>query len=147
MSGLGSARSAICKCHRRLSSPLSGNPAARHRRQRAILEELHARRAPLYAITNWSGEKFRETRPRYPFLDCFRDIVVSGDERIIKPGAAIYNLPVARHGLHAADCLFVDDNLHNVEGARAVGMQSHHLHRPRRSGHLSNGSCYVRKGC
>src|SRR5258707_101016 len=45
----------------------------------AILEELHARAVPLYAITNWSSEKFHETKPRYPFLACFRDIVVSGD--------------------------------------------------------------------
>ncbi|WP_374332314.1 HAD family hydrolase, partial [Aestuariivirga sp.] len=35
----------------------------------AILEELAARNTPLYAITNWNQDKFRETRGRFGFLD------------------------------------------------------------------------------
>lgn len=96
-----------------------------------ILEELNARATPLYAITNWSGEKFHETRPRFPFLAHFRDIVVSGDERMIKPDAGIYRLLLDRNGLAAPTCLFVDDNAHNVDGARAVGMQGHHFVSPK----------------
>lgn len=92
-----------------------------------ILEELQERGAPLYAITNWSGEKFRETRPRFPFLEHFRDIVVSGDERLIKPDAAIYRVLLSRNGLDAEACLFIDDNAGNVEGAKVVGMQGHHF--------------------
>ena len=58
----------------------------------AILEELHARGTPLYAITNFNQDKFRETQGRFAFLSRFRDIVVSGDERLIKPDPAIYRL-------------------------------------------------------
>ena len=50
------------------------------------------RDAPLYAITNWNGDKFRETKQRFPFLNRFRDIVVSGDEKLLKPDPAIYEL-------------------------------------------------------
>lgn len=96
----------------------------------AILEELNARAVPLYAITNWSAEKYRETKPRYPFLDYFRDTVVSGDERLLKPDAAIYEILFRRNGLAPQDCLFIDDSLHNVEGARAVGMAAHHFTSP-----------------
>jgi len=95
-----------------------------------ILGELKARGTPLYAITNFNQDKFRETRARYPFLGAFRDIVVSGDERVIKPDAAIYRLLLDRNGLKAADCLFIDDSLKNVEGARAVGMMGHHFTSP-----------------
>ena len=49
-----------------------------------ILEELKAQGTPLYAITNWHQDKFRETRARFGFLGHFRDIVVSGDERLIE---------------------------------------------------------------
>lgn len=96
----------------------------------AILEELHARDVPLYAITNWHQDKFRQTRGRFSFLDRFRDIVVSGDERVIKPDPAIYEVLLARNGLKAESCLFIDDSLKNVAGAEAVGMRAHHFTSP-----------------
>ena len=96
----------------------------------AIFEELNARNVPLYAITNWNSEKFRETKLRFPFLGKFRDIVVSGDEKLLKPDPAIYELLLARNGLEAASCLFIDDSLMNVHGAEAVGMMAHHFTSP-----------------
>ena len=96
----------------------------------AIFEELVKRDAPVYAITNWNGEKFRETKRRFPFLYNFMDIVVSGDERLIKPDPAIYQLLLGRNGLEASDCLFIDDSLNNVKGAEAVGMKTHHFTSP-----------------
>ena len=92
----------------------------------AILEELEAQGTPLYAITNWHQDKFRETRGRFSFLDRFRDIVVSGDERVVKPDPAIYRLLLDRNGLQASSCVFIDDSPKNVAGAEAVGMRAHH---------------------
>jgi 2-haloacid dehalogenase len=93
----------------------------------AILKKLQAAGVPNYAITNFSGEKFEEARKFFPFFDSFDGIVVSGRERLLKPDAAIYRLLLDRHGLKAADCIFIDDSLRNVEGARAVGMHGHHF--------------------
>jgi 2-haloacid dehalogenase len=93
----------------------------------AILHELQQRSVPLYAITNFNGEKFAETRQRFPFLEVFRDVVVSGDEGLLKPDAAIYTLLVNRNGLKAEDCIFIDDNAKNARGAEAVGMKGHHF--------------------
>ena len=95
-----------------------------------LLEDLHKKGASLYAITNWNGETFRETRARFDFLDLFRDIVVSGDEKIIKPDPAIFALLCTRNGLEAADCLFIDDSMKNVRGAEACGWQGHHFTSP-----------------
>lgn len=96
----------------------------------AILEQLSAQGTPLYAITNWHQDKFRETKVRYPFLDRFRDIVVSGEERLVKPDPEIFKLLLARNGLEAQSCLFIDDNPPNVAGAEAVGMKAHHFTGP-----------------
>ena len=93
----------------------------------AILEELHKKGVPVFAITNWNSDKFRETRARFAFLDLFRDIVVSGDERLVKPDAVIYQLFLRRNGLAARDCLFIDDSAANVKGAESVGMKAHHF--------------------
>ena len=92
-----------------------------------ILEALHKNGAPLYAITNWNQHKFNETKLNYPFLGLFRDIVVSGDEKLIKPDPAIFELCLKRNKLKANDCLFIDDSEKNVKGAQAVGMQAHHF--------------------
>jgi 2-haloacid dehalogenase len=96
----------------------------------AILEELHARKTPLYAITNWNGDTFRQTRPRFAFLGHFRDIVVSGDERLLKPEAEIFHLLARRNGIKLQDSIFIDDSLKNVKGAEAVGMKGHHFTSP-----------------
>ncbi len=95
-----------------------------------ILEALHKKVAPLYAITNWNQDKFNETKLNYPFLNLFRDIVVSGDEKLIKPDPKIFEICLKRNKLKAADCLFIDDSEKNVKGAEAVGMQAHHFTTP-----------------
>lgn len=96
----------------------------------AILHELEQNAVPLYAITNFNGEKFAETRERFPFLNKFRDVVVSGNENLLKPEPEIYELLLQRNGLKAEHCIFIDDNANNVRGAEAVGMAGHHFESP-----------------
>lgn len=88
-----------------------------------ILAALRAAGTPLYAITNFSTEKFTECQKRFPFLaDSFHDIVVSAHENLVKPDPAIYLLCLQRNGLAAGDCVFIDDAPHNVAAANAVGV-------------------------
>jgi 2-haloacid dehalogenase len=108
--------------HETLTHPIDGTIA--------ILDELDAQGTALYAITNWNQDKFRETKLRFPFLNRFRDIVVSGEEKVVKPDPAIYRILLDRTGLEAADCLFIDDSPRNVRGAGAVGMNAHHFTTP-----------------
>jgi 2-haloacid dehalogenase len=93
----------------------------------ALMERLEQRNVPLYAITNFSAEKFAEARLRFPFFDRFRGVIVSAHERLIKPDRAIFELLLSRYGLKAEECLFIDDSAANVAGARAVGMTAHHF--------------------
>jgi 2-haloacid dehalogenase len=90
----------------------------------AILKRLSDADVPLYAITNYSSEKFIETVARFPFFALFHDIVVSGDEKLLKPEAAIFRLCLDRNGLSAQDCVFIDDVARNIEGAKAVGIDA-----------------------
>ena len=88
-----------------------------------LLKELKAKGYRVLAITNWSSETFRQVRPLYPFLDEFEGIVVSGDELLIKPDQAIFRLFCERYAVKPEQAVFLDDNPHNVEGARAIGMR------------------------
>jgi len=94
---------------------------------RALLRALKARGVPLYAITNFAADTFAEVVARFEFFALFDGIVVSGTERLVKPGPAIFQRLGERYGLDLRHCLFVDDVLANVEGARAVGMTAHHF--------------------
>lgn len=88
-----------------------------------LVAELDAASMPLYAITNFSGEFFARFREQEAALfDRFRDIVVSGDERVMKPDPAIYRLALDRFELEAARTVFVDDNAANVAGAEVAGI-------------------------
>ena len=92
----------------------------------AIVEELHERGVPLFAITNFSADFWRPFHEREKaFFSRFRDIVVSGEEKLLKPDPAIYYLALDRFGLKPEQAFFIDDRQINVEGARAVGMQAH----------------------
>jgi 2-haloacid dehalogenase len=93
----------------------------------ALMERLRAKGVPLYAITNFSRSKFDHAAQRFPFLLQFDGIVVSADENLVKPDAAIFELFLERFGLAASACLFIDDSLANVESARKVGMAAHHF--------------------
>ncbi|GAB3785678.1 HAD family hydrolase [Dyella agri] len=96
----------------------------------AILDELRARSVPLYALTNWSQETFPLARRIFRFMDAFRGIVVSGEERLIKPDPAIFQLLMSRHGLDAARTVYIDDVLRNVEAAARQGMHALHFRDP-----------------
>lgn len=96
----------------------------------ALKRRLQARGAPLYAISNFSREKFAETAVRFPVVTEFLGIVVSAHEGLVKPDPAIFRLFLDRYGLNAAQCLFIDDSLANVRAARSVGMQATHFTTP-----------------
>jgi 2-haloacid dehalogenase len=96
----------------------------------AVLAELKAKGEKVYAITNFSREKWAESVIRFPFLGMFDGTIVSAHERLLKPEPAIYHTLLERYGLDAGDCIFVDDSEKNIEGARAVGMQALHFVEP-----------------
>lgn len=86
-------------------------------------KDLKAAGYRLLGLTNWSLETFRLVCDRriFAILD---DLVVSGREKMVKPDPAFFRLALARWGVPAESCLFIDDNLANVQGARAVGIDA-----------------------
>jgi 2-haloacid dehalogenase len=95
-----------------------------------ILRDLKRRGHALYAITNFSAEKFALERRRWSFLKLFDGVVVSGEVGVVKPDPAIYRRLLDDYGLDPASCLFIDDSPANVAGAQAVGMRGHRFTDP-----------------
>jgi len=104
-----------------------------------LVAEIDSAGVPLFAITNFSGEFWKPFRDREAAIfDRFRDIVVSGDERLVKPDPAIYHLALDRFGLEPGAAVFVDDREDNIAAANGVGMRGlHFVDAPTLRGQLS----------
>ncbi len=89
----------------------------------AVLARLRARGVALYALSNWSAETFALSRSRFPFLEWFAGIVISGQEGIIKPDPRIFALLLERHNIDPARAVFIDDVPANTAAAEAFGMR------------------------
>ena len=85
------------------------------------------RKYHLFGLTNWSAETFPIAYKKYSFFSDLEGIVVSGQEKQIKPDEAIYKLLLSRYNLQANECLFIDDNLKNVNTANKLGFSTIHL--------------------
>jgi len=78
----------------------------------------------VYGLTNWSAETFPMLMDRFDFVQLFDDIVVSGDEGLVKPDKSIYELLLKRYNLLAQECIFIDDNIDNVKAAEQLGFSA-----------------------
>lgn len=88
-----------------------------------ILYQLKSLGFVLYGLTNWSGEMFPSVKEKFPFFKELDGIVVSGDEKLLKPDPAIFNLLTLRYGIKPEESLFIDDNKINIEAAKNLGFE------------------------
>lgn len=93
-----------------------------------LLNRLTLKGIPLFGLTNWSRETFPPVRVRYArIFNQLQGYVVSGEEGVVKPDAQIYKILLDKYHLLPEECLFIDDSMKNILGARAVGMQAFHF--------------------
>lgn len=93
----------------------------------AILEKLDDAGIAVFGLTNYSAETFPAFRRRFLFSERFRDVVVSGEEGMVKPDPRLYDLAIARFNVRPAETVFIDDRLENVEAAIARGLRGIHF--------------------
>ena len=70
------------------------------------------------------GQGFRE---RLPLLQKFDAIVDASHTGILKPDFRAYQMCAQQLGIELKDCVFVDDQMRNIQGGLEAGMQCVHL--------------------
>jgi len=90
----------------------------------ALLRALSARGVPLYCLTNMPPGTYGWLRATHDFWELFHGVVSSGEVRLLKPQREIFELLLDRYGLAAAETVFIDDNVPNIEAARALGLHA-----------------------
>jgi 2-haloacid dehalogenase len=89
-----------------------------------IIGELAALGVRLFALSNWSAETYPLVRGRFPELDLFEKIILSGQHGCAKPDERIYRVALEEIGLPAESLLFIDDNRRNILTAERLGFRS-----------------------
>lgn len=75
----------------------------------------------LYILSN-AGTRFHAYEYKIPYFDRFSGVLVSAEERMLKPDVRIYGRLCDKFELLPEECAFIDDVRQNVEGAEAAGM-------------------------
>lgn len=89
-----------------------------------LLKELSQKDYILYSITDNVKEFISYHRINSKFPEYLKDITVSADAGFLKPDPRIYRVLLDKHRLIPHECVFIDDMIINVEGAKLVGMHS-----------------------
>ncbi len=92
-----------------------------------LMRELKAGGKRMAMLTNNVREWEPVWRSMLPVDEIFETVVDSGFVGARKPEARIYEMTLERLGLPGEACLFIDDLLPNIEGARAAGLAAVHF--------------------
>jgi len=96
-----------------------------------VLHKLKQLNYECYVLSNWSAETFEGMTQAYPFLKTFNGLLISGEDKLMKPDAAIYELAINRFNLIPNETVFIDDKIENIKAAQNLKLKTIHLIDPK----------------
>ena len=94
-----------------------------------MIKELRRKGYHTHLLSNTNDLHWEEIKRRYlsqegyTCKELFDNVFVSHEVHLAKPAPEIYQYAISQIGRPAAQCLFIDDTLLNVEAARREGLQ------------------------
>lgn len=93
-----------------------------------LMQDLYDAGIEMYCLSNMSSETYEHIKTQ-KFFSLFDGIVISGNEKCMKPDAKIFDLTIEGDKLSPSETLFIDDSLPNISTARDLGILSFHFKR------------------
>ena len=90
---------------------------------RAWIRELKNKGYGVYILSNYGRWTYQNTTEALSFLEDVDGAVFSYQVHQMKPEPEIYQTLLAKYGLKAEECVFLDDRQVNIDGAKAQGME------------------------
>ena len=90
----------------------------------SVIEDLAARGVPMFGLSNMSHETVASTFALSPAFAHLKDTVISGREKVMKPGPQIFEILCERAGMAPGEMMFVDDSPLNIAAAAALGFDA-----------------------
>jgi putative hydrolase of the HAD superfamily len=89
-----------------------------------------ARKTRLWTLSNTNSAHFNFINEHFPLLRHFEGRILSYEVGLQKPDERIFRIALDHAGVRASEALFVDDQIPNVEAARAVGIDAFQFQNP-----------------
>ena len=86
-----------------------------------LIQELKENGYKIYLLSN-ASIRLREYFHRIPGSQYFDGLMVSSEEKLLKPQHEIYEALFDRFDLVPEECFFIDDSPYNIEGSHLCGM-------------------------
>lgn len=91
----------------------------------ALIRQLKVRYQTA-VISNYASNLRLELSDPFGIADAFDAIIISCEEKIMKPDPEIFHRALRRLGRTPAEAVFIDDFQHNIDAATAVGLATVH---------------------
>ena len=95
-----------------------------------VLKKLKKQQYECFVLSNWSAETFIDIPKEFKFMNNFDGLLISGEDKLVKPDPKIYLLAIDRFNLDPQNTVFIDDKLVNINAAKKLGFQTIHLTNP-----------------
>lgn len=94
-----------------------------------LLRELKEKGYGIYMLSNNNPIMMKVvsddfTKAGIPLDSFFDKLFISSDLKMMKPEEEIYRKTIEGTGCKAEEILFIDDSVHNIEGAKKLGIQT-----------------------
>ena len=93
-----------------------------------LISELKIKNRKLYLLSNISvrfSNEYKNVSWIKDLFELFDGIVFSGPIGLVKPGKDIFEYVLNEFNLNAEECLFIDDSLKNIHGAKQIGINGY----------------------
>lgn len=80
-----------------------------------------------YILSNYSRSTHEKTKAERSYEEYIDGAIYSWQVQRVKPEPEIYQMLLERYGLIPQECVFMDDNVMNVEVARELGIHAIHF--------------------
>ena len=89
-----------------------------------LVRELREKGYGVYLLSN-AGLRHHDYWQRFPVSRYFGDhVFISADHLLLKPDPSFYETALRQFSLDRSECVFIDDNSANVEGALRCGLDA-----------------------
>lgn len=89
-----------------------------------LVKTIKERGYGIYLCSN-ASLRLRVFMNRIPGIEYFDGVLISAEERLLKPEPAIYMRLFEKFSIRPEESFFIDDIMENIEGARACGMDGY----------------------
>jgi HAD superfamily hydrolase (TIGR01509 family) len=93
-----------------------------------LIRQMRDAGIPMFVLSNMSDVNAHYLRGR-DYFQWFDGVVISAEEKLIKPDPTLFQRVLDRYSLQAQDVYFIDDSAENIRSAANLGFKAQQFHR------------------